>query len=89
MDQITLLIFHIFAIGIIKPNSITAVPNINSPDENRVKVKLNTENSFSKIQNSFTFATGKVVPKTKVKTSMKLKMTQFSELRSTLTFFFN
>ena len=71
------------------PNKIKIIPSKISPDENKIWVKLNSENSFSKIQNSLVLAIGKVAPKNKVNASITLSMNQAPERLSFLSIIWN
>ena len=55
--------------GRITPNKITMIASNHSSDETKLKDKVNSENSRSKIQNSLVFAIGSVIPNRRVSAS--------------------
>ena len=64
------------------------IPSKTSPEENKLRVILRIENSFSKIQSSLVLAIGKVTPKNKVTTSIVLSINQVLDPPPTLITFF-
>ena len=62
--------------GRITPNKITMIASNHSSDETKLKNKVNSENSRSKIQNSLVFAIGSVIPNRRVSASRVFKKNQ-------------